>query len=87
MNFNEVANAVHRLKNGKHEGEGTFSSEFFTHAPDDMFLHLALIIYAMFSHGTAVNGTYTRTITPIPKGSHNVGNSNNYRGIALSSIY
>ena len=83
VNFNDVADAVHKLKHYKHEGDGTFTSDFFIHDPDALYIHLALVLSAMISHGLAVCSS---TIIPIPKGRHDVCNSNNYRGIALSSI-
>jgi hypothetical protein len=54
VNFNEVAGAVHRLVNGKQEGEGTLSSEFFVRAPDD-----AYYFCNVSSYGTAVDSMYT----------------------------
>ena len=40
----------------------------------------------MINHGLVSHSTCSSTIIPIPKGSQSGCNSNNYRGIALSSI-
>jgi hypothetical protein len=39
--WDDVSNAVQRLKHGKHEGDGafSFSSDFIIQAPDALFVH------------------------------------------------
>ena len=86
VKWDDVSNAVHRLKLGKHEGDGALSSDFIIQAPGALYVHFALLISAMINHGLVSHSTCSSTIIPIPKGSQSGCNSNNYRGIALSSI-
>ena len=86
ISSNDVMNAVHKLKHGKRDGDLGLSSDFFIHACMELFVHLALLISAMFSHGLPIEDMCISTIIPIPKDSKNVRESSNYRGIALSSI-
>jgi Reverse transcriptase (RNA-dependent DNA polymerase) len=81
-----VSNAVHRLKHGELEGDGAFSFDFIIQAPDALYVHFALLISALINHGMVLHSTCSSTITLIPKGSKSGHNSNNYRGIASSSL-
>jgi hypothetical protein len=49
--WDDVSNAVHRLKHGKHEGDVAFLSDFIIQAPDTLYVHFSLLIYAMINHG------------------------------------
>ena len=64
------------------------TSDHFLHAVDDLFCHIALCFFsAVIVHGHCPQQPNFSTLIPIPKGSNaNLADSNNYRGIALSSI-
>jgi hypothetical protein len=49
-------------------------------------LFFSLLISAMINHGMVLHSTCSSTNIPIQKGSQNGCNSNNYRGLSLSSI-
>jgi hypothetical protein len=87
VHYYEIIDAVHSLKANKHEGVRGLSSDFFINASVDLYIHLALLITAMLSHGHTPSQLSTSTIIPIPKG-HNADKSLscNYRAISLSSI-
>jgi hypothetical protein len=86
VKWDDVSNAVHRLKHGKLTGDGAFSSDFIIQASDALNVHFALLISTMINHGMVLHSTCSNTIIPIPKGSQSGCNSNIYHGIALSSI-
>jgi len=57
------------------------------HATDCLYAHLGLVLTAMLSHGYSPNEYLDTAIIPIPKNARkSVNDSENYRGIALSSI-
>ena len=62
VKWDDVSNAVHRLKHGKHEGDGAFSSDFIIQAPDALYVHFALLISAMINHGLVSHSTCSSTI-------------------------
>jgi hypothetical protein len=67
VKWDDVSNAVHRLKHGKHEGNGAFSSDFIIQAPDALYVRFALLISAMIIHGMVLHNTCSSPIIPIPK--------------------
>ena len=55
---------------------------------DELFVHITLLFNAILVHGALPDNFLWSTIVPIPKGRNVDGShSNNYRGIALSSIF
>ena len=55
---------------------------------DELFVHITLLFNAILVHGALPDNFLRSTIVPIPKGRNADGsNNNNYRGIALSSIF
>jgi exonuclease III len=84
----EVRAATARLKSGKSEGRGNLSSDHIINAGDDSLVHIACLFSTMAVHGVVANTFLASTIIPIPKSRHaNPTKSENYRGIALSSLY
>ena len=62
-------------------------SEHLKHACDELFVQIALLFTSMAVHGCVPEDLQISTVIPIPKGKNaNLTDSNNYRGIALSSI-
>ena len=88
FNFSEVKYAVSRLKAHKNDGCSTLTSDHFINAGNDCLVHIALLFTAMAFHDTAPDNFLCSSIIPIPKGNKgNVTDSNNFRGIMLSSIF
>jgi hypothetical protein len=86
VTFDDVVEAVQRLKHGKQDGESLVSSNFLIYVHESLYVHLALLMSALFNHGIVLKSLGASTIIPLPKGKHNLCNYRNYRGIALSSI-
>jgi len=83
-----VKAAVDRLKPHKSDGCTDLTSEHLKHAGNDLFEHIALLFNSVLIHGTLPENFVHSTIVPIPKGRNvNSADSNNFRGIALSSVY
>jgi len=80
----EVAVAIKRLKANKHDGRQAMWSNFILWAPRSMVIRLSSLIEAMLSHGYSPEGLNLAVVHPIPK-KGDLCNSDNYRGIALSS--
>jgi hypothetical protein len=71
---------------GKQDGESLMSPDFLIYAHESLYVHLALLISALFNHGIVLKSLGASTIIPLPKGKHNLCVSRNYRVIALNSI-
>ena len=83
-----VINAISRLKAHKHESSSELSTDHVINAGIDFAVHIACLLSAVIVHGTVPNNFLPCTIIPIPKGHNaNLSVSENYRGIALSSIF
>lgn len=82
----DVAAAVDKLNHGKWDGDNSLSSDYFIHASNDLYVHLALLLTGIINHGTVIDDFRISSIIPIPKSKNNVCDSSAYRGIALSSI-
>jgi len=86
--FNDVVDAVARLKPGKHDGHMGLSSDHVKHACDEWYTHVSLLLTALIVHGCITDDLSVSTVLPIQKGKNlNYADSGNYRGIALSSIF
>jgi len=80
----DVKLAVSKLKHVKID---VLSSDYFLNAGHDLYVHLALLFTAMIVHGIVPREFLISSILPIPKSKlSGTANSDNYRGIALSSI-
>ena len=88
ITVSEVFDAVCRLKPNKSDGNIGLSSDYFVHACTDFYEHVALLFSGLLIHGFVPEMMLCSTVIPIPKGKQcNITNSDNYRGIALSSIF
>lgn len=84
----DVRAAVSRLKAHKHEGDSDLSSDHVINAGPDLMIHAACLFSAAIVHGTAPVVFLPSTVIPIPKGRNvNLSVSDNFRGIALGSIF
>jgi len=84
---NDVTTAIQRLYPHKNEGNNSgLSTDHFIHAGSDLAIHIALLFSCMVTHGFSPTVFGASTIIPIPK-KHHTTDSNNFRGIALSSVF
>ena len=87
VSINDVAESVDGLKRAKKDGENVMlTSDYFIHADPSLYIHIAMLISSLFSHGITVNNMKVSTIRPIPKNVFKVCDSNNYRSIAIGSV-
>jgi len=84
----EVLQAVRRLRPGKSDGYVDLTSDYFLHACDESGVHVSFLFSGLLVHGCIPEDLSISTVIPVPKGKHaNMTNSNNRRGIALSSMF
>lgn len=83
----EVERAIENLNKGKHEGKRRLFSDHLIHGTGKLHLGLATLFTAMLHHGYVPKGFRESTVFPIPKNMRkSLSDSENYRGITLSSI-
>ena len=88
ISCDEIHAAVIKLKPHKGDGNSGLCSDYFIHAGRDLSVHIAILFTAIVLHGTVPSDFLISTIIPIPKNRHSSSaNSDNFRGIALSSVY
>jgi hypothetical protein len=78
------------FRSHKNDGSCGLSSDHFRSAGSDFSCYVAFLFLfsCMVSHGSAPKDFSASTIVPIPKKANgNISDSNNYRGIALSSVF
>jgi hypothetical protein len=84
----EIQSAIAKLKAHKGDGNIGLSSDHFIHAGADLAVHIAILFTSLIVHGSVPSDFLVSTIIPIPKNRHaSAANSDNFRGIALSSVY
>jgi len=84
----DIRTAVGHLKPHKRDGCIDLSSDHIVNACDELLVHITLLFNAILVHGALSDNFLRSTIVPIPKGRNaDESNSNNYTGIALSSIF
>lgn len=82
----EVTKAIEHLKSGKSDGNKGLLSNHIKHAPRRMHALIALLLTVCTKHGYIANEMLLSSLTSIPKDPRgNICDSENYRGIALSS--
>jgi hypothetical protein len=59
--------AVHRLKSDERDGDSLLTTGHFIFAPQELYVHLALLISSMISHGLITNDLRSSSIISIPK--------------------
>ena len=86
ISVEDVGDAIVKLKLHKSDGDFELSTDHFVHTSNDLAIHIALLLPAVVVHGFSPHRLVVNTIIPIPTGRNvNSGDSENYRGIALSS--
>ena len=88
INVSDVKSAVERLKAHKNDGDYCLPTNHIVNAPDNCSLHISWLSSAIIIHGCLRDSFTVNIVVPIPK-DHNVNmsDSENYRGIALNSIF
>jgi hypothetical protein len=85
---NDVALAVSQLKFHKRDGYSGLSTNHFKHANATLHGYTAALLTGMLVHGSVPDDLRHCTTIPITKGGKcNATNSENYRGITLSSVF
>jgi len=88
VSCNDVYNAISKLAPHKNDGKYELSSDHIIQAGADLSVHIGFLLSAAISHGSVPSYFSVNTILPIPKTKNaNVASSDNFRGIALSSIF
>ena len=81
-----MAKAINHLKKGKADGNKGLISDHVKHSTKRMQLVISLLLTASTKHGHMPEDTLLSSISSIPKDSRaSLCDSDNYRGIALSS--
>jgi len=87
VTFHDVSHAAKKLKAGKSDSNDCLTSDHFINAPDDLYVHIALLLNAMLVHGNSPHDMLMSVLVPIPKNAKkSLRDSTNYRSIAISSI-
>ena len=82
-----VHSAIQNLKLGKHDGDNGHYSDHLRVGTEKLHIHLSLLFSSMLRHGFAPESFLRISLNLIPKNKRkSLSNSDNYRGIALSSI-
>lgn len=83
----ELKEAVKHMKRGKNDGCSQLVSDHLINANDDLLAHISCLFSTFSVHGAVPVNFHSSVILPIPKNRNaNATSSNNYRGIALSSL-
>ena len=87
IDYGEVHDAIKRLNAGKNDGDIGMYSNHILLANEIFMKHISNLFSMMLSHGFTPEDIIRAVITSIPKNvKESVACSENYRGIALSSI-
>ena len=83
----EVRSAIGKLKVGKHDGAQQLYSDHLIYGTEELDSQLAMLFTLMLTHSYIPESFKRAIITPIPKDKRkSLNDSENYRGIALSSV-
>ena len=83
----DINRAIRKLKAGKSDSNDCITSDHFVNAPNDLHVHIALLLSAMLVHGNGPHDMLMSVLVPIPKNvKKSLRDSTNYRSIAISSI-
>ena len=87
INVSQVVENIVFMKSNKHDGNVGHYSDHIIQGTRRLQVYLSLLFTSMLSHGFSPLGMCISTLVPIPKNQRkSLGDSNNYRAIALSSI-
>ena len=84
----DVKSAIENLNAHKNDGNLGICTDHFINGGDDLSVHIALLFSCINVHGYVPSDFSASTIIPIPKKSNaDTSSSDNFRGIALSSVF
>ena len=84
----DVTKGVDKLRTNKSDGGEGLYSDHVINGCQSLYVWLSLLFNAMLIHGMSPDSMVVGTMIPIPKNKRqSLSNSNNYRSIALSSIF
>ena len=87
VNVKNILEALRKIKLGKSDGETGLSTDYLKNGSHKLHVYISILFSVMLSHGYVPKAMRTSSIIPIPKnGRKSVNDSDNYRGIALSSV-
>jgi hypothetical protein len=87
VSVHDICFAVKSLKKGKSDGNNDQTTDHLIYGSQRLFTYLALLFTSMIHHSFSPQEFLLSTIIPIPKSKRkSIGDSENYRGIALSSV-
>ena len=82
-----VSRAIKKLKVGKSDGNSEQVSDHFVNGTTKANAYLSMFFKSVLTHGVIPDVMLMGTVIPIPKNKRkSLNDSNNYRGITLSSI-
>ena len=81
-----VKEAACRLKPGKSDVSGGYSSDAILHGPDILFDYLAMVIRSFLIHGTVTKSLLACAFLPLLKSLKDPAMTDSYRAIAGSSL-
>ena len=82
----EIQNSLKKLQYDKHDRNSGFSTSHLLYGSDTLNVFLSFLLSSIMQHGYTPVQMSTSTIIPIPKNCRkSLNDSDNYRGIALSS--
>ena len=87
ISSSSVAEANSRQKRGNGDGNSGLFSDHFRQACPELSFYVSFLFTGLLTHGTLPTDMITSTVIPIPKGRSGHSDSDNYRSIALSSLY
>ena len=87
ISVDDVMYGISCLKSDKKDSIPNLRTSHFRHADRKLGVHISLLLHSMVSHGYCPGDFKLTTVVPIPKNQRkSLYSSDNYRGIALSSI-
>ena len=83
-----IHGAIKLLKSGKNDGFDGLTSDYLLNASPLLYEYLSFLFTCMLHHSFSPSTFCISTMIPIPKGfNKDLSKSQNYRGIALSSLF
>ena len=87
-NIFNIHSAIKLLKSGKNDGFDGLTSDYLLNASPLLYEYLSFLFTCMLHHSFSPSTFCISTMIPIPKGfNKDLSKSQNYRGIALSSLF
>ena len=86
--YNDIGGVVKTLRSNKSGGVDNIQSDCLRHGSVMLYQHIAVLFNAMLIHGYVPTNMLASTMIPIVKNRMgDISNSDNYRAIALSSLF